>query len=325
MDAKRIVAFGEILLRFTPQDDKPIAEATGFDCFYGGSEANVAIGLAALGDKVSYITVLPDNELGLAAKDNLIKYGVNTNNILIDGSVLGSYFIQKETDGVSAAVIYNRKGSEISKASVNTPFDYDEIFKDCGVFHISGISFALSESCRELCFKFVNEAKKRGVLVSFDFNYRPRLWSADEAKPVFQKIISLADIVFCGKMDLDTFFDEKTPEKVIEEYGCKYLVYRNRPEGKSGERMVSALIYEKLESSIKRSIKITTGFKGDHRIGTGDAFDAGFIHALCKDSSNLNEIIDFAVATFIVKHSVPGDFLAVSEEELGELFVKSQK
>ena len=315
MENNKVVAFGEILLRFTPQNNKPIVEATGFDCFYGGTEANVSIGLASLGDKVSYITVLPDNDLGIAVKNNLVKYGVDIDNIIFQGDVLGSYYLQTGIAGISPSVLYNRKGSEVSKATVDTKFDYDSIFDNCKVFHISGVSFALSDNCRELCFKLIEEAKKRGILVSFDFNYRQKLWSIDEAASVFKKVISLADIVLCAHRDIDAFLNEKTEEDIIKNNGCKYLIVRDRDDKDPKHHKVSACIFMNTESGIKKSKIIEKDFDVTDRVGSGDAFAAGILHAFLKNPEDIDTMLGFGIATFIMKHTIAGDFLAVSEEK----------
>lgn len=318
MKIKKIVAFGEILLRFTPQNQKQISEATGFDCFYGGSEANVSICLSSLGNYVSYITVLPENELGIAARNNLIKYGVDTNNIRLEGDILGSYYLNDGLNGVAPSVIYNRKGSEVSKASVNTDFDYDNIFENASLFHISGISFALSESCKELCFKFMNEARKRGILTSFDFNYRPKLWSVSEAGEVFRKILPIADIVFCSDKDIDAFFDGKNAEELIKENNCKYIFVRNRETLTKECHRVSLTSYCYTDNGIEVIKKDDIEYDVSDRVGSGDAFAAGMIHGLLNNPDDIDAAVDFALKAFIMKHQVLGDYLAKSEAEVNE-------
>lgn len=322
MQAKKIVAFGEVLLRFTPQDNKTISEATGFNCFYGGSEANVAIGLSALSNSVCYITVLPDNALGVAVKNNLEKYGVDTSKIISRGDVLGSYYLQTGIAGISKSVLYSRKGSEVSKATVDTEFDYDAIFKDCDLFHISGISFALSENCRDLCFKIIDEAKNRGIPVSFDFNYREKLWKIDEAAKVFKEIIPLADIVFLSTKDINAFLDKISPNELIRNNGCNYLIVRDRDESDSKHHIVDVRVYTKNGTEIQTTERLKNEFDVKDRVGSGDAFAAGMIHALLKNKDDVDSAIDFALGTFIMKHIVEGDFLAVSEDEVKD-FIKT--
>lgn len=156
-----VVSFGEMLMRLTPTQGNRLSDTPAFDVCYGGSESNVMIALASMGDTTSFLTLLPDNELGIAAKRHLCKYQVKTDHIIQKGSIIGSYFFEPGFDTLAAKVIYQRRFSEVARPEgFETQFDWDEIFASCGLFHISGISFALSDDCRKLCFTMLDEAKK---------------------------------------------------------------------------------------------------------------------------------------------------------------------
>lgn len=322
----RIVSFGEILLRFTPQANRSISEAAAFECFYGGSEANVTIGLSVLGNSTSYITVLPDNELGTAAARNLNKYGVSTDNIIFQGDVLGTYYLQSGLAEISSSVIYNRCNSEVAKADgAVEKFNYNDIFKNCDLFHISGISFAISDKCRELCFRLLEEAGKRNIPVSFDFNYRGKLWSIEEAAKVYQDIIPYVDIVFCSDKDLKCFLNGISAEDILNNNKCRYVVARNREPLTLSHHTVTAQIISKTSSGIKSSEAVTYEFAVYDRVGSGDAFAACILHSLLIDKDNIDEALDFGIGGFIMKHSVSGDYLAVSEKEIRRFFEDFKK
>ena len=170
----KILAFGEIMLRLTPPDHQMIALAGGFDGCYGGSESNVLVCLSALGHRTEYVSALPDNDLGTAAIRHLNGNGVGTQYILRTGHRMGMYFLENGFGDRGTKVVYDRAGSAAANLDAGA-FDYDRLFADCRLFHICGISFAISPTARRLSFELVAEAKKRGIPVSFDFNYRGKL------------------------------------------------------------------------------------------------------------------------------------------------------
>ncbi len=310
---KKIVAFGEILLRLTPPDKNSIISTNSFSAFYGGSESNVLVALSSLGNKTMFVSALPDNELGLSAIKHLNSYGVDCSLVKKSGDTLGMYFVEEGFGERPSKVIYSRKYSEITHLS-KEDFNFDDVFSDCGLFHISGISFALSESVKKLCMAFLNEAKKRKIKVSFDFNYRSKLWSIEEARGVFKKIIPYADIVFCSEKDIKTFLDAPSISSYFEIYPeTEYLIVR--------EREVITPITHKIKADIYRGENEVAGhswkeFSVMERIGGGDAFDAGILHSLMKEPDNLKRALDFGVMCFILKHTIKGDVLPFGENEI---------
>ena len=318
---KKILSFGEIMLRLTPPDRQLIDSATAFQACYGGSESNVLVCLSHLGHRTDYLTALPQNELGDATVRHLRAHGVGTEQILRRGGNLGLYFLEEGFGGRPTKVIYHRKHSEVSRLDAGA-FDYDRVFEHCGLFHICGISFAISDSARRLSFELVGEAKKRGIPVSFDFNYRGKLWTTDEAAGVYQEIVKQVDILFCSEQDLKTFLGTDR-EHFSEVYGGKYCVIRER-EVLSGERHAAwAELYCRTENGMRCVAAQREEFPVLERIGSGDAFVGGVLHGLVTDGEDLAGALSCGMACFVLKHTQRGDVFtqgaAVSAAQSGRV------
>lgn len=316
----KVLAFGEIMLRLTPTNNNLINDCKNFDVYYGGTEANVLAGLSVFGEKTEYLTALPENELGDAVLKHLKSYGVGTEYIKRYGSVLGMYFLEEGFGDRQNNVIYNRSNSEITRLDEDS-FDCNCIFQDCSIFHISGISFALSESVKKLCFKLLEEAKKRNILISFDFNYRSKLWSIEAAGDVYRKIIPYADIVFCSEKDLNVFL-YTTASDFYDKYECKYLIVREReilPDGKHRAYVQGCV---RQGDIVLRHQTEPYEFSVCERIGAGDAFDAGVLHII-NNNGNLEDAIKFGMSSFVLKHTIRGDVFTLNKELINNHINKS--
>ncbi len=310
----KIAAFGEIMLRLSAPDDKNFENCSSFDACYGGTEANVLACLAGFGRETEYLTALPDNGLGEAALKHLKNFKIGTDNIIIKGDTLGVYFVERGSGSRGASVTYYRKNSEIAKLGENA-FDFDKIFEGVGLFHISGISFALSESSRALAFRLLKEAKARKIKISFDFNYRAKLWSVDSAKEQFLKVIDYADIVLASDLDLSAFLD--TDENgFFEKYHPEYLVLRNRKVLSDTKHSVRVALFHATNGQIESFRTPEIAFDVEERVGGGDTFDGGILHKLLKDADDLKGAAKFAIAAFIMKHSIAGDTFTLPADEV---------
>ncbi len=297
---KSIVAFGEILMRLSPEGNGRICGADSFSVCYGGTESNVLVTLSAFGHSTQYVSVVPDNAFGKAVEQHLNKYKVGTRWLLKQGEVLGEYYLEKGFGNRPTTVIYNRKNSEIAKknSKLFTDMQYDEIFENCELFHISGISFGLSKGCRELSYRMIDEAKKRAIPVSFDCNYRAKVWGKYPAKE-YRKIIDLADIIFCSQKDLDAMkIDDCT--QLLSRGNCKYLVIREKEmtDFNAMKAWCTTLFLEKGE--IKKYTSRTVAFDVLESIGGGDVFNAGMLHFLLEEKPDLVKAMDFALACYVV-------------------------
>lgn len=297
------------MLRLTPPDS--ILNAASFDASYGGSESNVLVTLSSLGNATRYLTKLPDNDLGRGAVLHLQRYGVDCSKVISAGSNMGMYFFEPGFATRPAKVIYARKQAEVTTLQ-EADFDYEQVLSDCGLLHISGISFALSPSVETTCFRLLEEAKKRNIPVSFDFNYRAKLWSAEQAAPVFRRIIPYADIVFCSQRDLTAFL-HIAKEDFFSAYGnVAYLVVRERDVFSRDTHRVRAEVFTKtgLVAATEKEFDVL------ERIGGGDAFAAGFLHGWMHFGGDMARTLGFAVDCMALKHTVRGDVLAARQNEI---------
>lgn len=330
---EKIVAFGEIMLRLTPPDYTTISQARSYVANYGGGEANVLVSLSHLGHNTSFLTKLPDNQLGDAAIKHLKGHGVDTSYIARGSSNIGMYFVETGFGGRPSKVVYNRKHSSVTRI-MKDDLDYDAIFKDATWFHISGITLALGPRVREVAFKCLEACKKYGVTVSFDFNYRSKLWTIEESRPYFKKVIPYVDILFGNYFDIHEILEynlDVIPEDNIEKKIEISKLIMSKTKIKyvfSTERIVHTAADNELTSycvckdgSIKTDGPIR--FSVYDRIGGGDAFASGVIHGLIKNFDNPHYALQFGLATSILKHTLFGDVSTLSVQEV-EDFIKTR-
>ena len=316
------------MLRLTPPQQRLIADTESFDACYGGSEYNVLVALSSLGHPTRMLTAVPDNPLGTAVIRRMQSYGIDSREVLRHGDRLGMYFLEEGFGPRTPQVIYCRRDSEVSRLGKDA-FTFDEIFRDCGLFHISGISFALSESCRQLCFQLLEEARARQIPISFDFNYRSKLWSTEEAAEVYKKIVPYVDYLFCSERDLTTFL-ETDIDHFYEKYETACLIVRERKIFSADTQSVQASIYSRQQNAAQPKHFQTPErtFHVLERIGSGDAFAAGVLHGLLKagmqpSEEDLQNALEAGISCFILKHTIKGDVLSVTASQL-ENFQRSR-
>ena len=198
----RIITFGEIMLRLMPQDGHRFLQNEWLEATYGGGEANVAVSLANYGEKAAFVTALPDNDIAQACINSLRYFGVDTEKILRQGDRIGVYYVEKGQSQRPSKVIYDRKGSSIASAH-RDDFHWDEIFDCVEWFHWTGITPALSDSLKEICMDACQEAKKRGITISCDLNYRKNLWTEAEAYNTMTKLVPYVDLCIANEEDAE--------------------------------------------------------------------------------------------------------------------------
>lgn len=333
MNNEKIVAFGEIMLRLTPPDYTTIAQARNFIANYGGGEANVLVSLSHLGHETEFITKLPDNQLGDSAIKHLKAHGVYTSNIARGGSNLGMYFVETGFGGRPSKVLYNRKHSAVTTIEPKE-IDFDKVFANASWFHLSGITLALGNHVRALTFKCLEYCKKYNVKVSFDFNYRSKLWKCiEDAKPHFKRVIPYVDVLFANDFDireileikLDFECKNKTEEKIglskklISETKIDYIFGTDRVVHTASDNSLSSYCIDK-KGNYKSEGPLR--FSIYDRIGGGDAFASGVLHGLIKNYSNPQHSLKFGLATSILQHTLYGDVSTLSEKDVEE-FIKT--
>jgi len=210
---KKVAAFGEIMLRLAPQGYNRFVQAESFEAAYGGGEANVAVSLVSFGLEAKFITKLPQHEIGQSAVNSLRKYGVDTSDIVRGGERVGIYYLEKGASQRPSQVIYDRAGSAISTASLED-FNWDRIFDDVMWFHLTGITPAISNNAAEICLAACKKAKKKGITVSFDMNYRKNLWSIEKAKEVVGKLTPYIDVCIVNEEDAVKIFGIKVDSDI---------------------------------------------------------------------------------------------------------------
>ena len=327
---KKVVTMGEVLLRLSPPGYERFLQANALEIIYGGAEANVAIALANWGIKSCFVTQLPNNDMGQSAINNLRKYGVDTSYIKKKGDRIGLYYLEKGNSMRTSNVIYDRANSAMVNVDPND-FDFDEIFKDADWFHVSGITLALGERCIELVERAMNEAKKRGMGISVDLNYRSKLWTLEKFEEVMPRFLKDIDVCFGwlssiegkqGEYNVANFATDKLDEekfkdifgRMREKFGIKYVVSTLRETYSASHNALSAIIYDGNE--LYKSTRYD--FSIHDRVGAGDSFAAGLIYGLVNGESH-KEALEFGVAAAVIKHSIDGDVDLVSVNEVLEL------
>ena len=331
---KRIITFGEIMLRLATKGFKRFSQATEFEAIYGGGEANVAVSLANFGLPVDFVTRLPDNDIGEAALMNLRKYGVGTGEIIRGGERLGIYFQEKGAVSRGSKVVYDRAHSAISQIKPGM-IDWEKVFGDAGWFHWTGITPAISEGTAAVCKEAVEAANKLGLTVSTDLNYRKKLWKyGKEPSEVMPGLVEGCDIILGNEEDAEKVFGIRAEgadvtagkvEGAAYQSVCKQLMEKF-PKAK---KVIITLRGSKSASHNSWSGVLWNGeqlltaptYQITHivdRVGGGDSFMGGLIYGLLTYETD-QEALKFAVAASCLKHTIEGDFNLVSVAEVEKL------
>ena len=330
----KIVTMGEIMLRLSTPNNEKFIQADEFDINYGGGEANVAVSLANYGHEADFVSALPKNPIGDAAIATLRKYNVGTKHISRSGERVGIYFLETGSAMRASNVVYDRAHSSISTAKVEE-FDFDDIFKDADWFHFTGITPAVSDSAAELTEAALKAAKKAGVTVSVDLNFRKKLWSSEKAKKIMTNLMQYVDVcigneedaekvlgfkpgntdVTAGELELSGYVD--IFNQMCDQFKFKYVISSLRESFSASHNDWSACIMDGSTRECYHSKKYHVTPIVD-RVGGGDSFAAGVICGLC-DKKDFKSALEFAVAASALKHTIPGDFNLVTREDVESL------
>ena len=329
--AKKVVTFGEIMLRLAPEGYYRFVQAASYGATYGGGEANVAISLANYGMDASFVTKLPAHEIGQAGVNSLRQFGVDTSKIVRGGDRVGIYFLEKGASQRPSKVIYDRAGSAIATATT-ADFNWDEIFEGADWFHFTGITPALNDTVAAICLEACKKAKELGITVSCDLNYRNKLWTKAKAGEVMGELCKYVDVCIANEEDADKVFGIKpdhndvdsgklnregyidVAKKLSERFGCEKVAITLRESISANDNNWAAMLYdgEKAYFSKKYAVHIVD------RVGGGDSFGAGLIYSLLS-GYDMQDTIEFAVAASCLKHSIEYDFNRVSVDEVKAL------
>ncbi|MDR3590925.1 MAG: sugar kinase [Negativicutes bacterium] len=330
---KKVVTFGEIMMRLAPPGYLRIVQTGSYDVTYAGGEANVAASLAQFGCDAYFVTKMPKHEVGQACKGFLQKYGVKTDYIKMEGDRLGVYYLEAGASQRASKVIYDRKDSAIAKVQPGE-FDWPSIFAGAELFHITGITPALSENAAAVSLEAVQAAKKAGLTVSCDLNYRKNLWSPEQANKVMSGLMKFVDVAIANEEDAEKVFGIKAENsdlhsgkiddagyqevcrKLVERFGFKKVAITLRESYSASDNGWSAILYDSVAGQFSKSKKYNIHIVD--RVGGGDSFGGVLIYGLLSGMDN-QQAIEFAVAASCLKHTIPGDFNVVSVAEVEAL------
>lgn len=327
----KVITFGELMLRLAPEGYLRFVQSDKFQATFGGAEANVAVSLANYGVDVSFVSKLPDHEIGQMAVNSLRKFGVDTSKIVRGGDRVGIYYCEKGASQRPSKVIYDRANSSIATAS-KSDFDWDKIFEGVDWFHFTGITPALSDEVADICLEACKAARARNINVSCDLNFRKKLWSKEkagkvmgelchyitycianeeDAKDVFGIEAENTDI-YSGKLNREGYIS--VAKQLTDRFGFKGVAITLRESLSANDNNWSGMLYTDGNAcfSKKYAMHIVD------RVGGGDSFGGGLIYSLLNGYEP-QKAIEFAIAASCLKHSIEGDYNMVSKKEVETL------
>ncbi len=327
----KTLTFGELMLRLAPNGYYRFFQNDQMQATFGGGEANVAVSLANFGLDSAFVTKLPTHAIGQAAVNSLRYFGVDTSHIVRGGDRVGIYYLEKGASQRGSVCIYDRAHSAIAEASP-ADFDWDSIFEGVDWFHFTGITPALGGALPEICEQACKAAKKRGVKISCDLNYRGKLWTREQARETMTRLCSYVDVCIANEEDAKDVFGieaENTDitggklnkegyvsvaRKLAERFGFEKVAITLRTSLSASDNNWAAMLFDGKDSFFSREYALRIV----DRVGGGDSFGAGLIYALLQGKDS-QAAIEFAVAASALKHSVEGDFNRVTVSEVEKL------
>ena len=328
---KKVVTFGEVMLRLAPEGYLRFVQADTLGATFGGGEANVAVSLCNFGYDAAFVTKLPKHEIGQAAVNSLRKFGVDTSKITRGGDRVGIYFLEKGASQRPSKVVYDRAYSAISEATVED-FDWNAIFEGVEWFHFTGITPALGDNVAAICLEACKAAKERNIKVSCDLNYRKKLWTREKAGQVMAELMPYVDVCIANEEDASDVFGIKAADTDVtsgqvnhegykdvarqlkDRFGFEYVAITLRSSISANDNDWAAMLYDGKECYFSRQYRMHIV----DRVGGGDSFGAGLIYSMLEGKAP-QDIIEFAVAASCLKHTIEGDYNMVSVSEVESL------
>jgi 2-dehydro-3-deoxygluconokinase len=326
---KKIVTFGELMMRLATQNNERFGQARSLGLTYGGGEFNVAVSLGNYGLNAQFVTRLPNNDLGKSALEEVNRFQVNADHILFGGDRLGVYFLEQGAGLRASSVVYDRANSALATVETNT-FDWQTIFKDADWFHWSGVTPALSQTAADVTLEAIKVAKSMGVKISCDLNYRSKLWQYGKSPSEVMPELLAYSTVILG--DIDTAYFMLGKDKVNPDYratnelanlykplfehcsNLDYVATSLRNSVNTSHQRIGGILFDGAQLFTSKSYEVS--YVVD-RVGSGDAFMGGLIYGL--NELPAQEAINFATAACVLKHTIPGDLNRVSVDEVEKL------
>ena len=336
---KKVVTFGEIMLRLAPQGFLRFSQANNFDVIYGGGESNVAVSLANYGVPVDFVTRLPKNDIGECAMMEMRKRGVGVDKIIYGGDRLGIYFLETGAVSRGSKVVYDRAHSAIAEIESGM-IDWDAVFDGVEWFHLTGITPAISQGAADVCLEAVKAASSKGITISTDLNYRAKLWKyCDDThrEKVMSELTSYCDIILGNEEDAEKHFGIHPEGLDVHKHGhdvkaeaflsvCKQMMEKFPSAKKvittlrgsisASHNTWAGVLYDGTKMYETRQYQITDIVD---RVGGGDSFMGGLIYGLLKYPDDDQNALDFAVAASCLKHTIKGDANLTTVQEVEKL------
>lgn len=327
----KVVCFGEIMMRLNPEGYLRFVQAEKFEASYAGGEANVAVSLANYGLAAAFVTKLPANPLGEAARNEVRKFGVDTTSIVWGGPRLGIYFVEKGASQRASKVVYDRAGSSIATAK-RSDFDWAKILKGAKWFHFTGITPALGGELPAICLDALKYCRAHKITVSCDLNYRGKLWTREEAGKCMAKLAPFVDVLIANEADAADVFGivgegsdvesgklnkagyESVARQLIKRFGCKQVAITLRTSLSAFDNLWAGMLFDGKRAHFSKEYAVHIV----DRVGGGDSFGGGLIYALASGMKG-QAAIEFAVAASCLKHSIEHDFNHVTVAEVSSL------
>ena len=326
-----VVCFGELLIRLTATGGHPLFILPTLEPFIGGAEANVAMALQRLGHPARMVSVVPDNALGQGAVQELRRWGVDVNTVITAPGRMGLYFLTPGAIHRRADIIYDRAASAFALARFSR-FNWPRLLKGASWLHVSGVTAALGKSCFAAALKAMDTARERGIKVSFDCNYRPKLWetwagdAGDGAPGLIGQLMAQADLIFGGYRDIElisgqTFEGDAgsvARERAAADHAfarfphLERLVSTCRTQVSADHNRLSGQMFTRSQSMETRTYDLTGIID---RIGGGDAFASGVLHGILRGDDD-GAALDYGIACGCLKHALPGDISLATHEDL---------
>ena len=327
----KIVTFGEIMLRLAPNGYYRFFQNDQMQATFGGGEANVAVSLANYGMDSVFVTKLPNHAIGQSAINSLRALGVDTSNILRGGERVGIYFLEKGASQRGSVCIYDRAHCSISTAQPEE-CEWNSMLEGADWFHFTGITPALGENVAEICRQACKAAKKKGLKISCDLNYRGKLWTREQARETMTDLCQYVDVcisneedakdvfgieakntdIYGGKLNYEGY--KSVAKQLADRFDFEKVAITLRSSISASDNDWAAMLYDRENYFLSRSYHLHIV----DRVGGGDSFGGGLIYALLSGKST-QDAIEFAVAASALKHSIEGDYNRVSVAEAEKL------
>lgn len=327
----KLVGFGDFLVRLSPPGYQRFIQCNQFDINYTGAEANVCVSLSMMGIPTDFVTRLPDNDIARTGLATMRKFGVGVDHVVFGGERMGVFYLEKGASQRPSKVIYDRKFTSIAQAGIQD-FDWEAIFEGAERLHITGITPALSDTMPQVFQYAVKEAKKRGVLVSCDLNYRKNMWTEAQAKACMEQVLPDIDLVIANEEDAEKVLDIRAAgtdvvagklnrdgyvdvaRQICGKYGVPEVAITLRRSISASDNEWGALLYTGGQPYFSRTYAIHIV----DRVGGGDSFAAGLLYGKMK-GFDPQKTVEYAAAASCLKHSIELDFNLSTVEEVTKL------